>query len=387
MKPASMFFLTLVLLFIGCMLNPSPDQAAVSPTIEAIATRTPSPSQTKTATSTATVTPTQTPSPTASPTPTPTATPLGGGSGRIAFLSNSMSNKYPSGWDIYTMNTDGSDIQLLIDDTDPISYFSISFDGNHIAYITGWVSLRTLKIANVDGTQPRVLVENFDEDSVTRFSWSPDSKTIAYTEKGDIHLISIDGKYIEQVTKAPEIELNPQWSSDGTLIAFVTYPERNLYLVDTDGTNRKPVTDTGSISPNKIIWSPDSQKIAFLYGYVNLVDFSTILFNDYVPLDWSKDSLSLYILKEREKQMLGVYRTDSEEYLPVLDVNGERQWINDAAWSPDEKLILLQLVVPKSKFSYNLFEDKKLYIYSTETKLLERLTPDDVWVMWASWIP
>jgi hypothetical protein len=64
MNLARIFILLSVLLLTGCISNAFPDQAAVSPTIEAIATRTPSP------------VPSATPTPTTEPTPTQTEMPV-----------------------------------------------------------------------------------------------------------------------------------------------------------------------------------------------------------------------------------------------------------------------------------------------------------------------
>ena len=58
----------------------------------------------------------------------------------------------------------------------------------------------------------------------------------------------------------------PRWSPDGKHIVWMRkFPERghDLWVMDADGTNAKPLTDNGTIDDAYPSWSPDGQSIAF----------------------------------------------------------------------------------------------------------------------------
>ena len=78
-----------------------------------------------------------------------------------------------------------------------------------------------------------------------------------------------DGKNLRQLTFQPEWRGYPDWSPDGFQIAFDSDreeqeggpPKLEIYVMDIDGGNVKPVTDVGFASRPR--WSPDGQWILF----------------------------------------------------------------------------------------------------------------------------
>jgi Tol biopolymer transport system component len=104
-------------------------------------------------------------------------------------------------------------------------------------------------------------------------SWSPDGKWIAYrdstrgiNEDDEIYIASADGKEHRNLTKNPANDWGPDWSPDGTTIAFNSDRDRETgtrgYLVNRDGSNlRRIEADMWLEYPS---WSPDGQKLAFM---------------------------------------------------------------------------------------------------------------------------
>ncbi len=99
-------------------------------------------------------------------------------------------------------------------------------DGERIAFARGVGNLVVMK---ADGSKPRVLVEGW---SAFNFSWSPDSKWIAFTQDDsnantDVWIISADGKEgPHNISRHPDDDLTPQWSRNGKLLAFVSKRKR-----------------------------------------------------------------------------------------------------------------------------------------------------------------
>ena len=59
-------------------------------------------------------------------------------------------------------------------------------------------------------------------------------------------------------------EENPDWSPDGTKIAFSSDRDYNgeIYIMDIDGSNQKNITNTSNFDESDPSWSPDGTKIA-----------------------------------------------------------------------------------------------------------------------------
>ncbi len=81
----------------------------------------------------------------------------------------------------------------------------------------------------------------------------------------EIYVMDADGGNRENLSNHPVHDEDPDWSPDGTKIAFVSnrnHSEYQIYVMDADGTNQIKLTD-GPREKRDPDWSPDGGKIAF----------------------------------------------------------------------------------------------------------------------------
>jgi Tol biopolymer transport system component len=183
---------------------------------------------------------------------------------------------------LWVMNADGSAQHQLLNDPSFIdTYPGFSPDGNTIVFercpfnVSGGCELYRIR---VDGTELTALINfgvNTDRLDITP-EYSPDGETIAFAgffREGvlsAIYLMNADGSNIRRITP-PELEAwLPNWSPDGTKIAFSTrslYPPNTInqqtWVVDPDGKELKQVTFPGVLHDFFPSWSPDGTSIAF----------------------------------------------------------------------------------------------------------------------------
>jgi Tol biopolymer transport system component len=102
-------------------------------------------------------------------------------------------------------------------------------------------------------------------------TWLPDGKSIAFVDHdgfGDIWVMRDDGTGLHRLTASAPPPANsradqPDWSPDGTQVAFRYGTSGGLSLMDADGSHIRPLAGAFSTSP---AWSPSGRKIAFARG-------------------------------------------------------------------------------------------------------------------------
>jgi TolB protein len=107
-----------------------------------------------------------------------------------------------------------------------------------------------LYIVNTDGTN---LLQLTDEIwHVQNFAWSPDGKRLVIGSvdnkfRNEIHLVNADGSNLIQLTENDWSDESPIWSPDGSKIAFRSDPERvdkfQVYLMNPDGSDLQQITE------------------------------------------------------------------------------------------------------------------------------------------------
>ena len=81
---------------------------------------------------------------------------------------------------------------------------------------------------------------------------SPDGSTIAFSYKGDLFTVPVQGGIARQLTSNAEYDAYPVWSPDGQRVAFASAREGSLdvYLIDKDGgAPKRLTTDSGNETP------------------------------------------------------------------------------------------------------------------------------------------
>jgi TolB protein len=183
-------------------------------------------------------------------------------------------------YEIWAVNADGSGLVRLTRHRG----FSIapawSPDGRRIVYATdaGRRQGLALYVMNADGSGKQRLKTSRAVD-YSDPSWSPDGNSIAFailtpaeTQRGFDSSIALvdadDGGNLRRLTRRGGTdELNPNWSPDGSTIAF----ERNrlfdrrqsdIWLMNSDGSGKRRITATRVYETNPV-FSPDGTRIAF----------------------------------------------------------------------------------------------------------------------------
>jgi len=176
--------------------------------------------------------------------------------------------------EIYIMNPDGSDQTRLTENDVRESTPVLSPDGRRIAFAEEIGGGIDIFIMNVDGTGTRRLTNMTDERLGARGpAWSPDGTKLAFRSyvNPDIYVINADGTGLVNLTKRPEPDGSPEWSPDGRRIAFVSVPDRRptLYVMNADGSNPVPLSVESDVKPGEGFWpapawSPNGRRIAFV---------------------------------------------------------------------------------------------------------------------------
>jgi Tol biopolymer transport system component len=139
-----------------------------------------------------------------------------------------------------------------------IAIFTMNADGSHLTQLTP-------KSTSTQDSQPQ---------------WSPDGTKIAFVRsnttakpknEGAIEIMNADGSDIRRITPFRVDATNPHWSPNGKRLLFNTYAHpvqfksANLFTMRADGKDRHPLTHYagGTLQAFADGWSPDGTQIVF----------------------------------------------------------------------------------------------------------------------------
>jgi TolB protein len=193
---------------------------------------------------------------------------------RIAFVKNDKTagNTY----DIYSINEDGTNETRLTNQNDNFSpqYFP---ESNSILFASSNGSWTGIYKMNADGSNKRLLTPK--NKSFSNPKISPDESKIAITSMdwtgAQIFVMNGDSSSLKQITFTVDPNywdsgfprdgnINPVWSPNGNSLAYVSYENGSpdIFITNNDGTGNKRLTDT-PLRDEYPSWTKDGRYILF----------------------------------------------------------------------------------------------------------------------------
>lgn len=238
-------------------------------------------------------------------------------------------------YQIFSSNADGTNTRQLTHFESPHVAYSPAWspDGSRIVFVSSkyaGTALPSLFVMNSDGSGLRLLFGNERAPLGGRNpEWSPNGTKIVYNtgstwRKPDIYVFDLITEENTRITSGPGYNESPSWSPDGKRIIFSSdrdYAQadtmryrKDLYIINSDGTGEKRLTNTGNVS--------DPQMGA---------DFYTIIYSWYISGNTvhTLDLLSSKINKIQTGSTLSFYPTINKKTNELI-VFGAESGLSDA---------------------------------------------------------
>jgi Tol biopolymer transport system component len=173
------------------------------------------------------------------------------------------SSREGSQGDIWLMNADGSGPSRLTS--------SHAWDPTHCGSKIAYTRNPGIYVMNRDGSGQTQITTGAGAGADGQSTWSPDCHKIAFfrrtgasLELYDIYVMNPDGTGQTQLTTDAGHDELPNWSPDGSKIAFSSDRDGDyeIFVMNADGTGQTQIT-ADTANDHAPAWSPDGKKIAF----------------------------------------------------------------------------------------------------------------------------
>ncbi|MEG4235938.1 DPP IV N-terminal domain-containing protein [Microcoleus sp. Pol11C3] len=263
--------------------------------------------------------------------------------------------------DIYTVKADGSGLtKQLAGESCKAANFKIVWFSNSQKQVfarscDGFTSddpgSQSLYTSDTSGIKGSKLVRNWElggrpakTEISSVFYISPDGQQVAFVKDQNIYKMNADGSGMTKLTKSPGDYTSASelvWSPDSTKIAFLfgAYPKQQIYTINANGSNIKNFTNNpqNEVYSGQLFWSPDSTRIVYYGGKAG---------------DLSGEKQDIYLLDINRGTAKNLTQKPGN--------------YNELSWSPDGQLIA---------FLAGDFNNKKLYTINAKGDQLNQLAP------------
>ena len=245
---------------------------------------------------------------------------LGDAAGHVAaWSSDGKLLAFGKDADVYLAKGDGSDIRKLTTMRNLVSGLAISPDGSRVQVETEEISQsgtsvvageRSIWQVSAKGSEPTALIPEWQNTNECCGRWTADGKYFVFQSEGQIWALAGESRFLQRRAKPMQLTSSPMqlqsplpskdgkklfvvgmtfrgeltsfdvktgkpslflggisadWvdaSRDGKQVAYVSYPQGDLWKSNADGTNRVQLTFP-PVKPVLPRWSPDGQTILF----------------------------------------------------------------------------------------------------------------------------
>lgn len=190
-------------------------------------------------------------------------------SSRIAYVTDSVSEKKGREYRLQVADADGYNPQTILTSREPIMSPCWSPDGKRIAYVS------------FEKNAPSIFVQTLATGAREKVSayvglngapaWSPDGTRLALTlskdGSPDIYILDLVSRSLQRLTRSFSIDTEPVWSVDGSRIIFTSDRggRPQLYSISIREKQVQRLTYEGDYNAGAAV-SPDGKFLAMVHG-------------------------------------------------------------------------------------------------------------------------
>jgi TolB protein len=185
-----------------------------------------------------------------------------GQNGRIVF------DRFTVDWEMFSIRPNGRGLRDLTPAISPAQHGpAVSADGRKVAFARNGIL-----IMNIDGSDRRRLTTGSDSNPY----FSPNRGRIVFEREvggdSEIFVIGVNGTGARNLTQSPTTDdHNPSYSPNGRRIVFESFRtstpvfgvSRNIIIMDSDGTDQRPLTGAANMNDFSPDFSPNNRRVVF----------------------------------------------------------------------------------------------------------------------------